>query len=180
VSQDRDLARLLIFCMESLQLPIQALLRRVGHLLEEWDWAAAPSASDPEPEGNPAPDLIVEQTGPAGYEVRAYDVWDLDPDETARLKGQVNACPRRRDVVWLFHGLERRAKNLEEVTRVILAQQPAFLDRGPGFIEPLTVQAVADLAGMHVSTVSRAVSGKRMQTPHGLQPLDSFVTGGTQ
>jgi RNA polymerase sigma-54 factor len=39
---------------------------------------------------------------------------------------------------------------------------------------------VADKLGVHVATVSRAVSGKWLQTPRGLVELRKFFTGGTE
>ena len=39
---------------------------------------------------------------------------------------------------------------------------------------------VADLLGVHVATVSRAVSEKWMQTPRGIVPLRRFFSGGTE
>jgi RNA polymerase sigma-54 factor len=41
------------------------------------------------------------------------------------------------------------------------------------------MQEVADEVGVHISTVSRAVSGKYAQTPRGIFPLKYFFTGGT-
>ena len=39
---------------------------------------------------------------------------------------------------------------------------------------------VAEVLGIHVGTVSRAVSGKYMQTPIGIYPLRYFFSGGTE
>jgi RNA polymerase sigma-54 factor len=60
------------------------------------------------------------------------------------------------------------------VIRAILRHQRAFLDKGPAFLEPLKMQRIADEAGVHVTTVSRAVEDKWLQTPHGIFPLRSF------
>jgi RNA polymerase sigma-54 factor len=46
-------------------------------------------------------------------------------------------------------------------------------------IEPLKMQQIADRIGMHVTTVSRAVDDKWLQTPRGLFPLRRFFVGGT-
>ena len=40
--------------------------------------------------------------------------------------------------------------------------------------------SVADQLGIHVATVSRAVSEKWIQTPRGVFPLRRFFSGGTQ
>jgi len=41
------------------------------------------------------------------------------------------------------------------------------------------MQQIADRIGMHVTTISRAVDDKWLQTPRGLQPLRRFFVGGT-
>ena len=41
------------------------------------------------------------------------------------------------------------------------------------------MQQIADKVGVHVTTVSRAVDDKYMQTPRGILPLREFFVGGT-
>ena len=42
------------------------------------------------------------------------------------------------------------------------------------------MQQIADKVGVHVTTVSRAVDDKWIQTPRGILPLKRFFVGGTQ
>ena len=42
------------------------------------------------------------------------------------------------------------------------------------------MQQIADKVGVHVTTVSRAVDDKWIQTPRGILPLRRFFVGGTQ
>ncbi len=44
---------------------------------------------------------------------------------------------------------------------------------------PLKMQQIADTVGVHVTTVSRAVDDKWIQTPRGMFPLKRFFVGGT-
>ena len=66
------------------------------------------------------------------------------------------------------------------MTRAIIQHQKAFLDQGPEYIQPLKMQQIADQVGVHVTTVSRAVDDKWVQTPRGIFPLKRFFGGGTQ
>ncbi len=66
------------------------------------------------------------------------------------------------------------------MTKAIIKHQRDFLDRGPEHIEPLKMQQIADQVGVHVTTVSRAVDDKWVQTPRGIFPLKRFFGGGTQ
>ncbi len=42
------------------------------------------------------------------------------------------------------------------------------------------MQQIADQVGVHVTTVSRAVDDKWIQTPRGILPLRRFFVGGTR
>jgi len=80
---------------------------------------------------------------------------------------------------WLMEAIEQRSKTVRQVAQVIVDRQSAFLVDGPEAIVPLKMQQVADEVGVHVTTVSRAVDGKWLQTPRGLFALRSFFGGGT-
>ena len=79
-----------------------------------------------------------------------------------------------------MEAIEQRRNTLMKVTRAIIEHQRAFLDTGPEHIEPLKMQQIADQVGVHVTTVSRAVDDKWVQTPRGVFPLKRFFGGGTQ
>src|SRR5262249_39872428 len=74
----------------------------------------------------------------------------------------------------------QRRRTLEKVTQAIIQHQRAFLEQGPAGIAPLTMQQIAEQVGVPVTTVSRAVDDKWVQTPRGLFPLKRFFGAGTQ
>ncbi len=80
---------------------------------------------------------------------------------------------------WLMEAIEQRGDTVRRVAQVIVDRQSSFLVDGPEAIVPLKMQQVADVVGVHVTTVSRAVDGKWIQTPRGLFSLKSFFGGGT-
>jgi RNA polymerase sigma-54 factor len=137
------------------------------------------------------PDIAVERTEDGEYEVRLLDDWTpsifisrrymemyrdkrKDPKTREYLKRKIQAAQ------WLMESIEQRRSTLEKVTRAIIRHQRAFLDKGPEFIEPLKMQQIADQVGVHVTTVSRAVDDKWVQTPRGIFSLKRFFGGGTQ
>ena len=65
------------------------------------------------------------------------------------------------------------------MAQAIVDHQVEFLNKGPESIEPLKMQQIADKVGVHVTTVSRAVDDKWVQTPRGIFPLKRFFVGGT-
>ncbi|HED67094.1 MAG TPA: RNA polymerase sigma-54 factor [Planctomycetes bacterium] len=81
---------------------------------------------------------------------------------------------------WFIDALQQRESTLLRVAKAIFDRQKGFLERGIKGLTPLRMQEVADATGVHISTVSRAVAGKSVQTPHGILPLRSFFSGGTE
>ncbi len=65
------------------------------------------------------------------------------------------------------------------VIRVVVDAQREFFDKGQEFLRPLPMIDVAAQLGIHVATVSRAVSEKWVQTPRGVYPLRRFFSQGT-
>ena len=55
-----------------------------------------------------------------------------------------------------------------------------YFDFGVSHLKPLKMQEIADELGIHVSTVSRAISDKYLQSHRGIKPLKFFFTGGTE
>jgi RNA polymerase sigma-54 factor len=102
------------------------------------------------------------------------DAIALNDKETAEyIKRKVNAAQ------WLIEAIEQRRSTLTRVSQAIVEHQTRFLDDGPEHIEPLKMQQIADKVGVHVTTVSRAVDDKWIQTPRGIFPLKRFFVGGT-
>ena len=54
------------------------------------------------------------------------------------------------------------------------------MEKGVAHLKPMTMAQVADVVGVHETTVSRAVSGKYMQTPQGVVEMKFFFTAGLQ
>jgi RNA polymerase sigma-54 factor len=81
---------------------------------------------------------------------------------------------------WLIEAIVQRENTLERVVREIVRRQRDYLDFGVSHLRPLKMQEVADALGIHVSTVSRAISDKYAQSHRGIVPLKFFFTGGTE
>jgi RNA polymerase sigma-54 factor len=96
------------------------------------------------------------------------------PEEKEFVKRKFNAAQ------WLIESIEQRRNTVSKVSQAIVDHQERFLREGPEFIEPLKMQQIADKVGVHVTTVSRAVDDKYIQTPRGIYPLRDFFVGGTK
>ena len=75
---------------------------------------------------------------------------------------------------WVVDAVRAREETLLRVAHAVFSHQADFLSDGPGALRPLSMQEVGEQLGLHPSTVSRAVSGKHVQTDFGVLPLRSF------
>jgi RNA polymerase sigma-54 factor len=135
------------------------------------------------------PDVIVEQDDDGRYVVRLEDEYtprlrisrryiemlrgNPDPSTKEYIKKKIDSAK------WLIESIEQRYNTLKRVAQAIVDHQTDFLENGPEHISPLKMQQIADVVGVHVTTVSRAVDDKWAQTPRGLYPLKRFFGGGT-
>lgn len=85
-----------------------------------------------------------------------------------------------RNARWLIDALSQRRNTMLRVITAVVAHQRDFFDQGPQALKPLPMTQIADQLGVHVATISRAVSGKWIQTPRGILPLRKFFTAGTE
>jgi len=84
-----------------------------------------------------------------------------------------------RSAQWLIGAIVQRRDTVRRVVEEVFAVQRDFIESGPEALKPLPMIDVAAKVGVHVATVSRAVSGKYVQTPRGIFPLRMFFSGGT-
>lgn len=108
------------------------------------------------------------------YYRRRLQNGEATPEEREFIKRKINAAQ------WLIESIEQRRSTLMKVSQAIVDHQTRYLDEGPELIEPLKMQQIADKVGVHVTTVSRAVDDKWIQSPRGLLPLRKFFVGGTK
>lgn len=82
--------------------------------------------------------------------------------------------------LWLIKNIEQRRKTIYRVTEAIFRIQRDFLDKGLAHLKPLTLKQVAEMVGMHESTISRVTTHKYVQTPRGLFELKFFFSSGLE
>ncbi|MEN6626212.1 MAG: RNA polymerase factor sigma-54 [Candidatus Sumerlaeia bacterium] len=86
------------------------------------------------------------------------------------------AMEKYRAALTLIKNIEKRKSTILRVTEAIMEVQRPFLDRGVEVLKPLTLREVADMVGMHESTVARVTSRKYVETPQGTYPLKFFFS----
>ena len=81
---------------------------------------------------------------------------------------------------FLIDSIEQRQRTIERITREILKNQNDFFEKGVAHLKPLTMTVIADIVGVHETTVSRAIANKYIKTPHGVFDFKYFFTPGYQ
>lgn len=81
---------------------------------------------------------------------------------------------------FLIKSLHQRQATIANIAREIVKRQREFMEKGVACLKPLTMVQVAEVVGVHETTVSRAVSGKYIQTPQGTFEMKYFFTAGLQ
>jgi RNA polymerase sigma-54 factor len=81
---------------------------------------------------------------------------------------------------FLIKSLHQRQQTILNIGKEIVRRQKDFLEKGIAHLKPLTMVQVAEVVGVHETTVSRAVSGKYIQTPQGLFEMKYFFRAGIQ
>jgi RNA polymerase sigma-54 factor len=87
---------------------------------------------------------------------------------------------RIRSGKFLIDSIEQRQRTIERITREILNAQMPFFEHGVSQLRPLTMTQIADVVGVHETTVSRAIANKYVRTPHGVFEFKYFFTPGYQ
>jgi RNA polymerase sigma-54 factor len=85
---------------------------------------------------------------------------------------------RFRSAVDLLKNIEHRRQTIYRVCQSIVERQREFLDHGIEQLRPMMLKDVAEDIGMHLSTVSRVVNRKYVNTPQGVYELRRFFTEG--
>jgi RNA polymerase sigma-54 factor len=126
--------------------------------------------------------------------VRQRDVWRVELNPEALPKLRINpATPRwpakpvrtrvmaylknhLQEARWFLKSLQNRNETLLKVATCIVERQREFLERGDEHMKPLILRDIAEVLGMHESTISRVTTQKYMHTPRGLYELKFFFS----
>jgi RNA polymerase sigma-54 factor len=80
--------------------------------------------------------------------------------------------------LWLIKSIEQRKNTLLNVVQAIVDYQRDFFDKGIMHMKTMTLKNIAEKIDVHESTVSRAISGKYVQTNRGVFEIKYFFSSG--
>ncbi|MEN8784908.1 MAG: RNA polymerase factor sigma-54 [Akkermansiaceae bacterium] len=85
-----------------------------------------------------------------------------------------------RDGRAVIRAIDQRQETILAIAREIADRQQPYLEKGSRHLKPMTMNDIAEVIGVHPTTVSRAVAGKFIDTPHGLMEMRKFFATGYQ
>lgn len=97
---------------------------------------------------------------------------DREQKETATfIKSKIDSAK------WFVEALKQRQNTLRKTMQAILDAQYAFFSSGDEKdIKPLILETIADSTGFDISTISRVVNSKYIETPFGIYQLKYFFS----
>ena len=79
---------------------------------------------------------------------------------------------------WFIACIQQRRETLMKIMRAILERQYEFFEKGPKLLKPMIYKDIAEEIQMDISTISRVVNGKYVQSPMGIHELKYFFSEG--
>ncbi len=83
-----------------------------------------------------------------------------------------------RSGVFLINSVLQRQTTIRKIVSAIVEWQSEYFLKGATHMKPMTMAQIAEKAGIHETTVSRAVAGKHLRCKHGLIPMRKFFSTG--
>lgn len=79
---------------------------------------------------------------------------------------------------WFIACIQQRRDTLMRIMQAIVEKQYEFFDSGPKLLRPMIYKDIAEEIQMDISTISRVVNGKYVQSPMGIHELKYFFSEG--
>ncbi|MCW8803340.1 MAG: RNA polymerase factor sigma-54 [Ignavibacteriaceae bacterium] len=79
---------------------------------------------------------------------------------------------------WFIACIQQRRDTLMKIMQAIFTRQYEFFEKGPKALRPMIYKDIAQEINMDISTISRVVNGKYVQSPQGIHELKYFFSEG--
>jgi RNA polymerase sigma-54 factor len=96
----------------------------------------------------------------------------IDTETKQFLRGKLESAR------WFINSINQRRQTMMKVMRAIVEIQEEFFKFGEGYLKPMILKDVAEKIQMDISTVSRVVNGKYVQTEFGVYELKYYFSEG--
>ena len=96
----------------------------------------------------------------------------FDPETKNFLKTKMESAR------WFINSIQQRRQTMFKVMQAIVELQADFFRQGEGHLKPMILKDVAERISMDISTISRVVNGKYVQTEFGVYELKYYFSEG--
>jgi len=111
------------------------------------------------------------------------EIWDSLKNKDKKKTNDGEAKSFIKDKIesaqWFIESIRQRQKTLLDTMRTIVALQEDFFKYGEG-LKPMILKDIAERVNLDISTISRVVNGKYVQTVFGVFELKYFFSEGLQ
>ena len=98
-----------------------------------------------------------------------------DKDAASFVKQKIDSAK------WFIEALRQRQNTLESTMRAIIDyQHDYFIDGDESSLRPMVLKDIAEITGFDISTISRVVNSKWIETHFGIFPLKYFFSEGLE
>ena len=98
-----------------------------------------------------------------------------DKDAASFVKQKIDSAK------WFIEALRQRQNTLESTMRAIIEyQHDYFIDGDESSLRPMVLKDIAEITGFDISTISRVVNSKWIETHFGIFPLKYFFSEGLE
>ena len=121
------------------------------------------------------PELRINQKYSEIMETGRVSEKKADKDAASFVKQKIDSAK------WFIEALRQRQNTLESTMRAIIDyQHDYFVDGDESSLRPMVLKDIAEITGFDISTISRVVNSKWIETHFGIFPLKYFFSEGLE
>ena len=117
-------------------------------------------------------EILLDETSSYGRPFSTYYLNLMKEDGTSEVKDYLQK--KYKQAQWIFQCVDSRRETMMKICRILVEEQKEFFEKGIAYLKPLRMRELAEKAGIHESTVSRAIKEKYLQCSWGIFPMNYF------
>ncbi len=103
-----------------------------------------------------------------------------DPKKEVKQETRQFLKSKYQSAQWFINSINQRRNTMSRVMHTIIDLQEDFFKYGEGNLKPMILKNIAEIVEMDISTISRVVNGKYVQTDFGVYELKYFFSEGLE
>lgn len=117
-------------------------------------------------------EILLDETSSYSRTFSTYYLNLMKEDGASEVKEYLQE--KYKQAQWIFQCVDSRRETMMKICRILVEEQKEFFEKGTVYLRPLRMRKLAEKAGIHESTVSRAIKEKYLQCSWGIFPMNYF------